>query len=84
MSDLRIGLVEAMASTLYKRVTQKELHHDHHMAAVWRNDAEAILDRMLGFLTDHADKWGYEHMQPPGIRDLIAALSDSRDTGEKP
>jgi hypothetical protein len=37
-------------------------------------NAEAAFDAMLGVLSEHADKWGYKPMQPPGVRDLLNLL----------
>ena len=87
MSDLRTGLVEAMARAIHAVAYGSASGFSETDATSWRQEAAAALDAALRFLTDNAMEWAYA-LEPRSVAathaiDLIAVLSDSRDTGEK-
>lgn len=100
MTDLRTGLVEAMAQDMANTLANMAHNRGWPMESpseylfIASALSERAVDTALGFLTDNAEAWGTAaHFKVRGNviqghslepLDLIAALSDGRDTGEKP
>lgn len=60
MSDLRSACIEAMAEAIVVRITGKDAawpRPDDFATQMYRQDAAAAFDALLGVLEEHAQEW---------------------------